>query len=114
MQSKDNGKYLRIQRDHKFNLYYMDISEANVEEHCHFNTMKKRNSLFSILDQVRAEAVKILQELCAFLSDKDFIDAMECNSIEGVDFGSRDVNIVNEIHGYSKGAAMGKFKHPWK
>ena len=50
VQSKDNGKYLRFQRDHKFNLYYMDISEANVEEHCHFNTVKKGKSLFSILD----------------------------------------------------------------
>ena len=33
VQSKDDGKYLRFQRDPKFNLYYMDISEANVEEH---------------------------------------------------------------------------------
>ena len=31
VQSKDDGKYLRFQRDPKFNLYYMDISEANVE-----------------------------------------------------------------------------------
>ena len=50
MQSNDNGKYLRLQRDHKFNSYYMDISEANVEEHCHFNTVKKGKPLFSILD----------------------------------------------------------------
>ena len=24
----------------KFNLYYMDISEANVEDHCNYNTVK--------------------------------------------------------------------------
>ena len=57
VQSKDNGKYLRFQREHKFNIYYMDIREANVEEHCYFNTVKKGKSLFSILDRKRAEAV---------------------------------------------------------
>ena len=31
-----------------------------------------------------------------------------------MDFGRRDVNIANDIYGYSKGAAMGKFKHPRK
>ena len=36
------------------------------------------------------------------------------NSIEGVDFGSRDVKIANEIYGYSKGATMGRFKYPQK
>ena len=34
--------------------------------------------------------------------------------IEGVDFGRRDVKIANDIYGYSKGAAMGRFKHPRK
>ena len=34
--------------------------------------------------------------------------------IEGVDFGRRDINIANEIYDYSKGAAMGRFKHPRK
>ena len=34
--------------------------------------------------------------------------------MRGVDFGRRDVNIANEIYGYSKGVAMGKFKHPRK
>ena len=29
-------------------------------------------------------------------------------------FGRRDVNIANKIYGYSKGAAMGRFKHPQK
>ena len=37
---------------------------------------------------------------------------MEYNSIEGVDFGRCDVNIANKIYGYSKGAPMGRFKHP--
>ena len=33
VQSKEDGKCLRFQRDHKFNLYYMDISKAVVDEH---------------------------------------------------------------------------------
>ena len=37
---------------------------------------------------------------------------LECNTIEGVDFGRRDVKIANEIYGYSKDATDGKFKHP--
>ena len=41
VQNKDNGKYLRFQRDHKFNLYYMDISEVDLGEHCYLNTVKK-------------------------------------------------------------------------
>ena len=90
----------------------MDISKADVDKHCYLNTVKQGKALYSILDQKRAEAVKILQERCAFPSDKDFINAFECNSIEGVDFGRRDVNIANNIYGYSKGVAMGKFKHP--
>ena len=39
------------QRDPKFNLYYMGISETNMEEHCYFNTEKKGISLFSIFNQ---------------------------------------------------------------
>ena len=61
----------------------MDISKANVDEHCYLNTVKQEKTLFSILDQKRAEAVRILQELCGFPSDEDFINALECNSIEG-------------------------------
>ena len=76
--------------------------------------MKKGKSLFSILDQKRAELVRTLQERCDFPSDKDFVNALECNSVEGVYFGRRDVKIANEIYGYNKGAAMGKFKHPCK
>ena len=60
------------------------------------------------------EAVRILQERCAFPSDKDFTNALECNSIEGVDFGRRDVKIAIDIYGYSRGATMGRFKHPRK
>ena len=70
VQSKEDRKYLQFQRDHKFHLYYMDNSEADVDEHCDLNTVKKRKSLFSILDQKRTEAVRILQECCAFPSDK--------------------------------------------
>ena len=114
VQSKDDGKYLRFQRDHKFDLYYMDISEADGDEHCYLNTVKHGKSLYSIIDRKRAEAVRILQERCGFPSDKDFVNALECNSIEGVDFGKRDVKIANDIYGYSLGAAMGRFKHPRK
>ena len=46
--------------------------------------------------------------------DEDFINVLESNAIKGVDFGRRDKNIVNEIYGYSKGAADSKFKHPQK
>ena len=92
----------------------MDISEANIEEHCYFNTAKKGKGLFSILDQKRVEAVRNLQERCAFPSYQDFSNALEYNSIEGVEFLKRDVNIANEIYGYSKGAAMGRFKQPRK
>ena len=60
----------------------MDISEENVEEHCYFNTVKKGKLLFSILRQKRAEAVRTLQKRCAFPSNKDFINALECNSID--------------------------------
>ena len=76
--------------------------------------MKKEKSLFSILNQKRVVAVRTLQEQCAFPSDRDFINALECNSIEEVYFGTRDVNKANEIYDYSKGATMGKFKHPHK
>ena len=114
VQSKDDRKYLQFQRDHTFNLYYIDISKGDVDEHCYLNTVKQGKSLFSILDQKRAEAVRILQERCAFPSDEIFTNALECNSIEGVGFGRRDVNIANNIDGYSKGAAMGRFKYPRK
>ena len=83
VQSTVDRKYLQFQRDHKFNLYYMDISEADVDEHCYLSTVKQGKTLFSILDQKRAEAVRILQERCGFPSDKDFINALECNSIKG-------------------------------
>ena len=76
--------------------------------------MKEWTTTFSILDQKRAKAGRILQEWCNFPSDEDFIHALECNSIDGVDFGRRDVNIANTIYGYSKGVAMRRFKHSRK
>ena len=114
VQSKDDGKYLQFQIDLKFNLYYMDISKGDVDKHCYLNTVKQGKLLFSILDQKRAEAVRILQERCAFPSDEDFINALEYNSIEGVDFERIDVNITSDIYGHSKGSAMRRFKHPHK
>ena len=64
--------------------------------------------MLSILDQKRAEAVSTILEWCAFLSNKDFINALEYNVIEGLDFGRRDVKVANEIYGYIKDAAKGK------
>ena len=92
----------------------MDISKAELDKHCYLNTVKDRKTIFSILDQKRAEAVRILQERCGFPPDKDFINALKCNSIEGVDFGRGDVKIANEINEYSKGAAMGGSNIPEK
>ena len=92
----------------------MDISEADLDKHCYLNTMKERKTTLSILDQKRAGADRILQEKCGFPSDEDFIYALKCNFIEGVDFGRHDVNIANEIYGYNKGASMGRFKYPRK
>ena len=86
VQSKDDGKYLRFQRDHKFNLYYMDISKVDGDKHYYINTVEQGKALYSILDQKRAEAVRILQECCAFSSDEVLINALECNSIEGGGF----------------------------
>ena len=34
VQSKDNGKYIQFQRDFKYSLCYMGISDANVGGHC--------------------------------------------------------------------------------
>ena len=92
----------------------MDISEANLDEHCYLNTVKEGKTTFSILDQKRAETIRILQERCGFPADKDFINALEYNSIEDVDFGRRDVNIANKIYSYIRGTAMRRFKHPCK
>ena len=79
-----------------------------------FTAVKKNKLMFSQLDQNRAKAVWILQEQCGFPSDHDFIHALKCNMIPGVNFGRRDVKIANEIYGYSQGAAMGKMKQPRK
>ena len=64
-----------------------------------FNTVKKGKLTFSTLDQKRAQAVRLLQEQCGFPADEDFIIALECNVIPGVDFGRRDVKIANKIYG---------------
>ena len=90
----------------------MGINKTNLEGHCYFNTVKKGKLMFSILDQKRAKAIKVLQKQYTFLYDKDFINALECNAIMGVAFGRRDMKIANEIYGYSKGTADGTFKHP--
>ena len=92
----------------------MNISEGDVDEYCYLNTVKPGNSLFSILDQKRAEIVRILQKRCTFPLDTDFINTLECNSIEGVNFRRRGINIANDIYGYSKGTAMKRFKHSHK
>ena len=48
---------VNFQSNYKCNLYYMDISEADSDKHCYFNTLKEGNTTFFILDQKRAEAV---------------------------------------------------------
>ena len=65
----------------------MDISKAELDKHWYLNTVKDGKTTFSILDQKRAEAMIMLQERCGFPSDKDVINALECNSLEGVYFG---------------------------
>ena len=114
VQSKDDGQYLRFQRCKKHNLYYLDIGQGDVDGFCNFRTIEKGKLTFSQLDRNRMKAVRILQEQCGFPSDHDFIHALECNMILGVNFSRRDVKIANEIYGYSQGAAMGKMKHPRK
>ena len=62
----------------------MDISKAEMDKYCYLNTVKDRKTTLSILDQKRAEAVRVLQERCGFPSDVDFINALKCNSIDRV------------------------------
>ena len=70
-----------------------------MDKHCYLNTVEDRKTTFSILDQKRAETIRLLQERCGFPSDVDFINTLECSSIDGVDFGRRDMKIANEIYG---------------
>ena len=60
----------------------MNIIKAEMDKHCYLNTVKDRKTTFSILDQKRAEAVRVLQERCGFPSDKDVINTLECNFID--------------------------------
>ena len=92
----------------------MDISKAEIDKHCYLNTVKDRKTILPILDQKRAQAVRVFQERCGLPSDVDFINALESNSIDGVNFGRRDMKIANEIYGYSKEVAVERFKHPRK
>ena len=85
-----------------------------MDTHYYLKNVKKGKTLFSIHDQKRVKEVRILQKQCGFSSDEDFINTLEYNYIDGVDFGRKDVNISNNIYGYSKGAAMERFQHPRK
>ena len=76
----------------------MDISETELDKYCYLNTVKDGKTTLSILDQKRAEAVRILQEKREFPLDKHFINVLKYNSIESVDFGKRDVKIANKIY----------------
>ena len=76
----------------------MVISKADLDEHCYLSKVKKGKTVVSILDQKRAEAVRIFQERCGFPSAEDFIHVLKCTSIEGSDFGRHDVNIANTIY----------------
>ena len=77
------GNTCDFKKDHKFNLYYMDISKVDVDKHCYLNTVKQGKLLLSILDQKRSESVRILQERCTFPSDKNFIITLEYTSLKG-------------------------------
>ena len=46
---KKYRKHIQFQRDHKFNLYYMGISEANMDDHCYLNTVKQALECTSIV-----------------------------------------------------------------
>ena len=67
--------------------------------------MKKGKPIFSIINQKIAKAVRLYKQHFSFLSDKDFINALESNSIKGyildikTYFGQRDLKIANEIYG---------------
>ena len=50
----------------KINIYYMDISEAEIDGHCYFSPVNKNKVMFSIFDQKRAEALQFLQERCRY------------------------------------------------
>ena len=41
MWSKECGKHIQLSRDYKFNLYYVGINEADMDEHCCPNTVKQ-------------------------------------------------------------------------
>ena len=58
--------------------------------------MKKGKTTFSILDQKRAEAVKILQEQYGFPSDEDFINTRhtDCNNV--THDGRKDVTTMTK------------------
>ena len=38
---KEYGKHIQFLRDHKFNLYYVGINEADMDAHCCPNTVKQ-------------------------------------------------------------------------
>ena len=57
----------------------------------------KYNTFYTWLK--RAEVVRILEERCGFPLDEDFINALECNSIDGVELGRRDVDTRRQING---------------
>ena len=58
VQSKEDRKYSKFHRDPKYGLYYMDISKANVEDHCYLNAVNKGRLMFSILNQKQTKALK--------------------------------------------------------
>ena len=47
--SKDYGKHIQFPRDYKFNLYYIDISEADMDKHCCPNTLRQALECISIV-----------------------------------------------------------------
>ena len=47
--SKEYWKHIQFQRDHKFNLYYMGISEVDMDKYCYPNTVKQALECTSIV-----------------------------------------------------------------
>ena len=92
----------------------MDIREAKVDGHSILILWRKGNCYFLYLIKNKPRQLESYKNDVLFLFYENFINALECNTIKGVDFGRRGVKITNTIYSHSKGAADCKSKHPNK
>ena len=58
---------VQIQRDHKFNLYYIGISEADMDTHCYPNTIKQVLECTSIVSPTIMNHYKDIQLVITLL-----------------------------------------------